>query len=459
MAITGVSNYRRAVWSVESLPEGRKGVYQLAFPFQLSATEIGVKINIRQTGVQTIDLEIGSDLLIVDHIGAIDPRRIQVLNRCEVQPHPVSGKPTLFAPYPALGGFVPLGARRADGTPHPHAGTGFSISELEGFPADRFVPNVMQYEGAENYHFHGLQVQQYIYDGSDFKILRTENVGCRDLLPGYFVHHGGLASALPDGDDLIQPVCAGRNLNEMGCGVLRWRRLDGEWRAVEYTAVTITESTDLLLGEEPAFVVNEMLGDYTEPSMVREADGSLLYSARAHGPTPYAPGPMEAEHVAVWQSLDNGCNWTQILYAPDVRALTPTTINSTVDGTVYIAANPARIHNSLGEHANSIVMRESIQMWPLSADRKSLLEPVTLRDTTKEFGKAPNGSYWRVDHPVGVTARLSDGRWHHLIGFRGLEHDENDFNAPVTAFTGSYLEEVFSDGEPLPTWNFDESNS
>ena len=99
-------------------------------------------------------------------------------------------------------------------------------------------------------------------------------------------------------------------------------------------------------------------------------------------------------------------------------------------------------------------MRETLQMWPLSEDRKSLQEPLVIRDTIKDFGKPPHGSFWRVDHPVGLTVRLSDGQWHHVIGFRGLEHDENDHNAPVTSFTGSYLEEIYSDGDPQPTWNF-----
>ena len=31
--------------------------------------------------------------------------------------------------YPVRGGFIPLGAKLSDGTPHPHAGTGFGTSQ------------------------------------------------------------------------------------------------------------------------------------------------------------------------------------------------------------------------------------------------------------------------------------------------------------------------------------------
>ena len=131
MAITGASKNRRAIWEVGvDLPPGKAGVYQLGFPFQISPTEIGISLNIRWSGVKTIDMEIGNHLLIMDHLGAIDSKRIQVLNRSEAKSHPRSGKPTLFARYPLQGGFIPHGALRPDGTPHPHAGIGTYIEEV-----------------------------------------------------------------------------------------------------------------------------------------------------------------------------------------------------------------------------------------------------------------------------------------------------------------------------------------
>ncbi|MFA6568136.1 MAG: hypothetical protein WCS96_07985 [Victivallales bacterium] len=488
MSITNVSRNRRALWEVHTeLPPDKTGVYQLGFPFQISPTEIGVSLNIRWSGVKTIDLEIGNDLLILDHLGAIDPKRIQVLNHSEIKPHPHSGKPTLFAQYPLVGGFVPIGALRADGTPHPHAGTGFGVAQVIGFPGDQTVANECEYKDAEQYQYHGLEIQQYSYDGSDFNMLNSTFDDSHHLLHGCYLRHPGLSSAIPDGDDLLQPWCGSRN-NKMGCGVLRWRYTDKKWHPVEFTPVTIhddmpegaedpkwcyiaKEWRPVEFGSAPAtlnavssepvienpqtgYVPSEAISPYTEPSLVRDLDGSLLFTARAQGTQPYAPGPLKAEKVCIWRSLDGGKSWCKILEAPHVRALTPMSLNRAADGTIYLAANPARTTNSLGQRLGSIVMRETLMIWPLSQNRRSLLEPIMIRDCTNEWGKPPHGSFWRIDHPNGLTVRLSDNKWHHVLSYRGLEHNECDSDAPTTPFTGTYIEEVFSSGEPVPVWLF-----
>lgn len=484
MAISGISRNRRAIWEVGTLlPLIKTGVYQLAFPFQISPTEAGIALNIRCSGVKTIDLELGNDLLILDHLGAIDPQRIQSLNRSDVAPHPRSEKPTMFARYPLIGGFVPFGALREDGTPHPHAGTGFGAGQIVGFPADQIVDNECEYKDAELYQYHGLEIQQYSYDGSDFSIRKSNFDDGHHLLQGYYLRHPGLSPAIPDGDDLLQPWCGGCN-NKMSCGVLRWRCIDNEWRAVEFTPVTIhddvpeageedpqwryvdnewqLEITPAASGDAPSrhaaddqeYTPSELASPYTEPSMVRDMDGSLLFTARAQGTQPYAPGPLKAEKVCIWRSADGGYSWTKILHTPHVRALTPMTLNRALDGTIYLAANPARTTNSLGQRLGSIVMRETLMVWPLSDDRRTLLEPIMVRDCPKEFSKPPHGSFWRIDHPVGLTVRLSDNQWHHILTFRGLEHNECDSDATVTPFTGAYIEEVYSTGKPAPLWMF-----
>ncbi len=172
-----------------------------------------------------------------------------------------------------------------------------------------------------------------------------------------------------------------------GSGLARWERRDGRWRLIKYTPVP---------GAEGAF----------EPSLIRDGDA--------------------------------GATWEQTLQASMVRAGTPVTINKAVDGTVYIAGNPHCETDSRGQKLPSIETRETLLLWPLSQDRTQLLEPVLVRDCNADFGKPPFGSIWRADHPVGLTVRLKDGQWRHVLAYRVLEQSECTSDAPATSYTGTY---------------------
>jgi hypothetical protein len=55
------------------------------------------------------------------------------ISRNTIVDDPAAGEKRVFVAFPEIGGFIPLGARRADGTPHPHAGTGFSLGRSLGY--------------------------------------------------------------------------------------------------------------------------------------------------------------------------------------------------------------------------------------------------------------------------------------------------------------------------------------
>ena len=95
-----------------------------------------------------------------------------------------------------------------------------------------------------------------------------------------------------------------------------------------------------------------------------------------------------------------------------------------------------------------------MMLWPIKDDFSGLEEPWMVRDCPAEFGKAPFGSYWRIDHPFSNVVRLKDGKWHTMLSFRLLEHNECDSNAPMTPVTGNYLEEILTNGPELPMWRF-----
>ena len=104
--------------------------------------------------------------------------------------------------------------------------------------------------------------------------------------------------------------------------------------------------------------------------------------------------------------------------------------------------------------------RNTLCFWPLNEERNGLLPAFVARDLRQEFGPAPGGTAWRVDHTVAVTLRLADGRWRNVIAQRmaqgpGMEYGELTHMQDPTPHTGAYLgEEVISAGEPIPVWNF-----
>lgn len=419
LSILTVTNRLRALFRVPSEPAGEKWVYQFAHVFQLSQTEIGLVVNIRRCHVRTVDLEVGNDLVILDRLDRIQPQAIVPLNRSEIGKHPRTGKAILMSHYPLAGGFIPLGACRDDGTPHPHAGTGFAMSHIIGFPVDSAGNVTVLGEWNIKDQYTAVELQQYRYDGTRFVVEHTELIPFDALLPGWHFTSMLLGNCLADGNDLIGGLVgkpAGRT-ESVGSGLARWRRMNGRWQIVSYVPVTGPD------------------GSY-EPSLVRDRDGSLLFSARGG-----QPGPNE-NAAMVWRSGDNGATWEKMIHALLVRAGTPVSINQALNGIVYLAANPHRETDSLGRRQPSIEMRETLLLWPLSEDRRRLLDPVVARDCARDFGKPPHGSIWRADHPVGMNVRLADGQWHHLLTYRVLEQNECIAGAPVTPFTGTYVEEV-----------------
>jgi hypothetical protein len=205
----------RAFYAVPSQAVSEEWAYQIGRAVQLSATEVGFVLNIRRCHVQTVDTEVGNDLAIVDYPDNFDGARVMPLNRAAIAADPRTGSPSLMCRYPLSAGFVPLGARRADGTPHPHAGTGFGMSHIIG---------------------------------------------------------------------------------------------DGSY----------------------------------EPSLVRDGDGSLLFSVRGG-----QPGPDE-NSIQSWRSLNGGARWEKLIHLRDVRAGTPVTVNKGPGGELYLAGNPHRKADSLG---------------------------------------------------------------------------------------------------------------
>ena len=124
---------------------------------------------------------------------------------------------------------------------------------------------------------------------------------------------GALTNAIADGDDLLLAMSAGRRDDEALSGVMRWRRDPARgWQPVDFLRVEGADGSG-------------------EPSLVRDRDGSLLFSAR---------GGRDVMHdIRVWRSRDGGRAWAETVHVVGIVGSTPITLNRAADGTPYVAAN------------------------------------------------------------------------------------------------------------------------
>ena len=425
--ITGVSKGPRDLSVPQSVPPGQEGVYQLGVPFQLSATQAGIFCNIRRAAVYANDLEIGSDLVIFDDAKAISSSSAVPLIRGEEMDHPETGERMILSTYPLFGGFVPRGAKLDDGSPHPHAGTGFALCTQWGYPVD-----AKSTFWTLKKTFSQTMMQQYEYDGRTFRILTSGVVDRDRLVPGHVFSTMGLRNAIPDGTDLLTAISTqpseddGGELTTRGqSGLARWRRGPaGRWSVVDYRPVP---------GAEGA----------CEPTLVRDVDGSLLLSTRGTWDT------GNNQSLMVWGSFDGGDTWEKLIHERGIRNSAPVSLNRSADGTPYLAANPHYLPSGC-----VVQHREVLALWPLAPDRRSLLDPIVVRDGSADFGLGPRSHGWWVDHPSGYTVRLADGELRHLLVYRVLGNHEAIYNARPAPQTGCYVEEVYSVNKPLPIWKF-----
>ncbi|MBL9213955.1 MAG: hypothetical protein JNG83_00615 [Opitutaceae bacterium] len=439
----------KALESPPDAPAGETWRYMLSYPFQVAPNLAGLYCNLKMCGGPGQDFEGGSDIILFDQASPFSARSTHLVSRNYVAPNPNNGgRPAIMMKYPGLLGFVPLGARRPDGSPHPHAGTGFALSTAAAWPLDASesvlytAPDRIGYAAygdARRYRF--FEVYQLRYDGAHFTISAPVKLADTDFFPGFRVSSAGMACAIADGDDLLTGLTVHRlGAATHGAGLTRWRRVDGEWRPLGYEPVTPEDSS-------------------MEPSIIRDLDGSLLMHARA----PRAMGPP----IRLWRQASAGAPWEPRLNLNGMIPSVPVTLNRAVDGTPYLVANlyqpqfflPPTLHSDGGVSRLEPVgwrgERSTLCLWPLNEGRNGFDAQFIVRDPRTEFGLPPHGTVWAADHGTGGIVRLADGKWRALVGYRMLEWKENThFILPPSPQTGSYLDEVVSFGDPMPLWNF-----
>ena len=378
--------------------------YGIGIPFQVAPRKAGLMCSMRRSFAPTYDFAGGTDVILFDDISQVDSKNAIRLCRRHEEVDAETGDLCIMLKYPVIGGFVPYGAKRPDGSDHPHAGTGFGVSQVIPF-------------NTKTEKFGGLayvELYQFACDGDRFEVLGTEKISGE--------YRPGLTSAIPDGDDLLYPMSGdGRS------GVTRWTRDSTGWHIESFYAVD---------GSEESF----------EPSLIRDTDGSLLMCAR---------GGFD---IRVWRTVDLQA-WEQVVDVKRALAGSPVTLNQAADGTPYVAGN---LHQEWFEDSRGVYChgRELLCLWPLNAARNGVEPGLMARACRLEFGPPPSTTYWQIDHPSASTLQLADGQWHNVLIYRIIDLAESALcwcfdgfsNAP--AQTGCYLEEVKSDGPPRPAWNF-----
>jgi hypothetical protein len=248
---------------------------------------------------------------------------------------------------------------------------------------------------------------------------------------GWGVVCPGLQAAIPDGGDLLMAVVATKDGGNRA-GVCRFRFVTDQWQPFAFTPVA----------------------GGSEPSLVRRADGALVFLTR---PDDEVPGDRAGKRIVLWASKDGGSTWTDLLRAENERPRTPVSVNATPDGRVFVLANTMGLTNAtrtvLWWHAD----RFRIAMWQLAEGAAEFdpPQPQIIRDCQEEFGLI-DGYRWDADHPISGIVRLSDGLWHGLVTYRirayALAGDA--VGELVTPHTGCYVEEAPSAQRATPPWRF-----
>ena len=269
--------------------------YALPFPFQCAPNTMGLMVMRMVEGTGNYGFLDGSDIVLLDSLEPAGCRRVFPATRNEELADAAGGGVNLSLKSPLIGGFVPLGALAADGTTHPHAGTGFGVCQAHTFPG--FERGSFTWRDPDREDFN--ETYALSFDGAAFK---TERMGVFTQQPGrplklaesgWALLVTGITSAIPDGNDLLLPVSAVRiDRSATAVGVARWARGAGAaWSVVDFEAVESSEG-DQTAGGGAGTRRSIEACPWMEPSLVREGGGRLLFSAR--GADTYAAVPCPA---------------------------------------------------------------------------------------------------------------------------------------------------------------------
>lgn len=441
----------------EGTPAGAEWRYGLGYPFQAARGVGAVLLHIHVEGTPYYGYNNGSDVVLFDTVTPGAPLATIVVARNEYNIATAGGM-RMVLKSPAVGGFVPRDALKHDARPHPAAGTGFAFVpchefeqiDEEGFTwrdPDRLDMVDLYSLAFDESGFRATQGGRFLLDGDS-----TLNVG-----GGWSFLAAGLGTAIPDGDDLLMPLTAVRD-GLASCGVSRWVFDRGSWRPSAFSPTTppaaITDDPTRRRGAN----ANERI-PWSEPSLVRGRDGSLIFCARGSDTFVDADGVEHQHLVQLWKSSDGGRSWHVLSRTPGIRQIAPVTVHRTPGGSLFVVTSP-RIAG-FTESPSTCRGRESLVLWQVDDQRGLHGEPVRVTDAFADFGPpfdsedAEVRNCWLVDHPMSACLHLRDGRWHTLLTYRVVATPlYRSLALPPSPASGCHIAEVLDGREPRAEWTF-----
>lgn len=309
------------------------------------------------------DLCVGNDAFVVKRLADIAAEKAIPLNRgVKDYKHNPNDTKGYLAKYPAVGNFVPLGARLPNGKSHPAAGTGVLFSGTATFRADKSTQN----ESSKRM----VEVLQLRWDGSRLDIVRREIVS--HLLDLELTGSTPLASCPQDKGFLF-------SFGTVTNGVVVYRF---DWDGKAWTPTRHGLSFTKSLTE-------------TETSLRRQGDVYYLQTRcrGTEGQLYRSKDGLEYEFAATLNS----------------RAGCPKVLNQGLDGSLYVACNfsPGWVRNPL-------------EAVPWKQDHFG--KPFILHDQDGVSRDKGNSKPF-VDHAIASNVFL-EGRWRHLVFYRVCDLQE-----------------------------------
>jgi hypothetical protein len=377
--------------------------YELGKFFQLDQDTCLLVASMREQGGH--DFEIGNDGFIFKDLRDIDPKKAFAINRFDPNYRLKSnGAPAVQSRYIVSGAFVPLGAKLADGTPHPAAGTGFCTSDPLTFLPDRSEATLEA--GKEDRE---IELMQLKWDGSHLKITRREFF---TKIAGVEVGRHSLTNAVAEGTGFLLPFGSDDGTYT---AVVRFE-YDGEnWKAVR-AGNTFCHTVKPKNFESQPRVFRYL---ETEPSIVRDGARFLVYTR----------GSDHRGHV--YGSTD-GLNYTFLFDHYNYQS--PQTLHQGLNGSIYLATN-----------RGPGMLRNPLYAFPLRGE--TFLEPFLIHDERRVHlyypKDVPETPF--VDHGLSSSLFLG-GRWRHFVAYRVMGLHETDGQGdPPGPHTGIYIDELVYD--------------
>ncbi len=414
--------------------DGQTGITGLVSScFQVTPDLAAIVVNLRKTGQSVCDFELGNDIYLFDSMENMGAREPVTILRSFEDKHPEYGTKIYWSRYDGHVGFVPVDAKLPDGTPHPAAGTGFSIGTVIAIPQK--LAGAKEFSVYRNNSGYFLMITQLAYRDGTLQCTGRTVVRGVDYFPGGCAP--GLGDVLFDGEDIIIPFSTvGKNGGSYGQGLLRMEFSGDKWQPGGFIMVE-PEKGDT----QPMFNVPAPSDGLSgcEGSVVRLAGNEVAYTCREWGNTPWAPEPLEASRVRIWRgTLENGLK--KVYEKPFFHTLSPISVGVTHDGVPFLMTNAYQTVDWRGETVGSISLREKLVLYPLNGENLEPGEPLMLCDTMAEFGEPEKTARWYADHPMSWRITLK-GCKINLATWRVFNHIEATGRTP-TEHSAAYVAEI-----------------